>query len=885
MNKRSFIGGALLLFLVGCDPFYDIASLSAEGAGDGGIIQAVARCSEHASDGGLPACNTLECYADDVAPAQTTAAVAVIGDPLSPTCGMLHPDVCAVVQPINLNPAARFEVWASGQGCINCPRRLVGAVRFTYEVIPPPAQGLQPEIVARTHMHCDLLDRPGGVRFDTREVLRGCAERQGFRLLDVGAIAWGDATFLQKAEVARCLADACSRANTFTSDRDRDGHGDICDNCPDERNPGQENLDGDPYGDTCDRDDDADGARDHVDNCPRISNPDQEDLDGDGDGDLCDSDDDGDGVRDHVDNCPRHANANQADFNEDGTGDVCQDSDEDGVNDDIDNCPRDANEDQVNSDGDDKGGDACDVPDVPEHNYVERPASESDLVWTDLTVQFDAMSDGQALTYPVDELEADGESYTRQFRAETNGREIDRRSLEPIKDLIDYAEDRTGATLGIIMGRHYEQWAGNTYCDSNAHAAAFQAIGLDPGEACTPEFRVPRFSHNFNNPRQRRHHVRRRLRNGEVREYVFDRYRRHDCHCRGVPGVIGPISEEYKSPRSSRPRYSQKYHEWLVDQCLDYRFSLTQMWRETFPGMGQRKKVYNKLNRSTTRGRAVLQYRLARDSQAMQQVMAECNFASVDGIFADTGIMSDTEAARRWTAAPPLDEPWSLMRWKVSTPGWHRPLDGVQGCDGGKVIHFASHGCPQLQGPHGLSMEDYQRECPLRAARPGILTTCAPDGGQIDVDEFTVMRFEEGHHGTGLPIISTPICPPFTINPTAKRVWEGMANLDRVRNRFEEDGFAEYFDSFVDLHSWGLPLWIGLSDSASPGQPVLRGQWVMIHEGVFFDDYRNRGGEVGVDPPVELEDAVLEEVSRAGGIIGIPEDSIDPDEARDSCFD
>ncbi|MBU0641370.1 MAG: alpha amylase C-terminal domain-containing protein [Planctomycetes bacterium] len=58
-------------------------------------------------------------------------------------------------------------------------------------------------------------------------------------------------------------------------DGDGDGIVDVCDNCPDEYNPGQENSDTDEFGDACD-------------NCPDTDNADQSDDDNDGVGDACD---------------------------------------------------------------------------------------------------------------------------------------------------------------------------------------------------------------------------------------------------------------------------------------------------------------------------------------------------------------------------------------------------------------------------------------------------------------------------------------------------------------------------------------------------------------------------------------------------------------------
>ncbi len=49
---------------------------------------------------------------------------------------------------------------------------------------------------------------------------------------------------------------------TINADGDGDGVPDVTDNCPTIANPGQQNLDGDPYGDVCDLDDDGDGVSD-----------------------------------------------------------------------------------------------------------------------------------------------------------------------------------------------------------------------------------------------------------------------------------------------------------------------------------------------------------------------------------------------------------------------------------------------------------------------------------------------------------------------------------------------------------------------------------------------------------------------------------------------
>ena len=89
-------------------------------------------------------------------------------------------------------------------------------------------------------------------------------------------------------------------------DADKDGVGDVCDNCPTWWNDNQIDSDGDGQGDVCDRDRDNDGKECIItrtciislcyvgvisfsDNCPTTYNPDRKDTDRDGVGDACDN--------------------------------------------------------------------------------------------------------------------------------------------------------------------------------------------------------------------------------------------------------------------------------------------------------------------------------------------------------------------------------------------------------------------------------------------------------------------------------------------------------------------------------------------------------------------------------------------------------------------
>ncbi len=135
-----------------------------------------------------------------------------------------------------------------------------------------------------------------------------------------------------------------------TDDEDNDSVLCEVDNCYNVPNPGQEDINGDGFGDVCQpNNSDTDGWPDDQDNCVLDYNPDQLNSDTDEWGDACD-------------NCDLIDNPLQEDANGDGQGDACQkrDRDDDGWPNVEDNCGDDYNNDQADMDCDDIG-DVCDL--------------------------------------------------------------------------------------------------------------------------------------------------------------------------------------------------------------------------------------------------------------------------------------------------------------------------------------------------------------------------------------------------------------------------------------------------------------------------------------------------------------------------------------------
>ena len=135
----------------------------------------------------------------------------------------------------------------------------------------------------------------------------------------------------------RAAADAGRRRRRRRLRRRRRRRRDVrlrraADNCRIDRNPDQEDADGDGFGDVCPPvDSDSDGVINDDDNCDFAANPDQQDVDGDDRGDVCDRDLDGDRFDNEFDNCPTVYNIEATDTDGDGLINDQPDADGDGI--------------------------------------------------------------------------------------------------------------------------------------------------------------------------------------------------------------------------------------------------------------------------------------------------------------------------------------------------------------------------------------------------------------------------------------------------------------------------------------------------------------------------------------------------------------------------
>ena len=148
--------------------------------------------------------------------------------------------------------------------------------------------------------------------------------------------------------VDACEKGALGWTSTTSTDYDQDGCRDYDEDFDDDNDTILDHLDAcvrGPLGwvsteendverDGCsDYDVDEDGFVDQLDNCPNIANSGQEDLDGDSFGDVCDSDQDGDGILDAEDKCPRDLglwdSSESNDWDRDGCHDSVNDADDD----------------------------------------------------------------------------------------------------------------------------------------------------------------------------------------------------------------------------------------------------------------------------------------------------------------------------------------------------------------------------------------------------------------------------------------------------------------------------------------------------------------------------------------------------------------------------